>query len=100
MNRSASVLVVLIILFTFPLWFGLGMGLFGVVVGLIGGLFGVIAGLFGAIIGIVAGIFKAIFHGLFGWGNWHWDTDYHMDGFTFLVLLIIGTLIIVKSKRK
>jgi hypothetical protein len=102
MNRSSSILVVLIILLTFPLWFGLGMGLFGLVAGLIGGLFGLIAGLFGAIIGIIAGIFKAIFHGIFGWGHsWNYDfPDYEMNGYVFLALLIVAALIITKRNKK
>lgn len=100
MNRSGSILLILIVVCTFPLWFGLGMGLFGLLAGLIGGLVGLIAGLFGAIIGVVAGIFKAIMHLIFGW-NHSWDFDFpnfSMDGTTFMVLLIIAALMI--SRRK
>jgi hypothetical protein len=98
MQRSSSTSTVLIILlFTFPLWIGLGAGLFGLIAGLFAGLVGLIVGLIGAVIGVVAAIFKA----LFGWGGYH---DWHFNGpdlnaFTWFTLLIIGALIISRRNK-
>lgn len=99
MQRSSTLLIVIILIITFPFWFGLGAGLFGIIAGLFGGLIGLIAGLIGAIVGIMAAIFKAIF----GIGSWH--TNWHfggpdMDAFIWFALLIIGALIITRRNRK
>lgn len=69
MTRSTgtTVLIVLIIVFTFPLWIGILGGLFGAVMGLFGALIGVIAGVFGAVIGGVASVIGGLFH--WGWPN-------------------------------
>ncbi len=102
MQRSSStsaVLIVVILIFTFPLWIGLGAGLFGLIVGLFAGLIGLIAGLIGAVVGIIAAIFKA----LFGWGDWHHGWHFSgpdMNGFTWFLLLVTGVLIITRHKNK
>jgi hypothetical protein len=101
MSRTSAIIITLLIIFTFPLWFGLGMGLFGLIIGLIGGAIGIVAGVFGAVIGVLAGIFKAIFHGIFGWGHgWH-NTfpDFHFNGYVFLSILILAAIFISKRNR-
>ncbi|GIL22088.1 MAG: hypothetical protein BroJett042_06010 [Bacteroidota bacterium] len=101
MQRSSStstVFIILILLLTFPLWVGLGAGLFGLIAGLFAGLVGLIVGLIGAVVGIIAAIFKA----LFGWGAWHhgWHFDGpDMNAFTWFALLIIGALIITRNRK-
>ena len=60
MNRSSSILIAIILVFTFPLWFGLGMGFIGLVFGLIGGAIGIVVGLFAAVIGVFTGIFNKV----------------------------------------
>ncbi|MCW5910523.1 MAG: hypothetical protein KIT62_05585 [Cyclobacteriaceae bacterium] len=99
MQRSSTLLIVLILFITFPFWIGVGAGLFGMLAGLIGGLFGLIAGLIGAIFGIIGAIFKA----LFGWGGWHHSWHFNgpdMNAFTWFALLIIGALIITRNDKK
>lgn len=55
MSTSQIVLIVLLIILTFPIWIGIVAGVFGAAVGLLGAAFGVIAGLGGAGIGMVIG---------------------------------------------
>ena len=68
MSKSTKILLVLLLVFTFPIWIGIVAGVFGGVVGLLGGLFGVVAGVGGSGIGIffaglvclVVGIFRLL----------------------------------------
>lgn len=55
MSTSTKVLLVLLLILTFPIWIGVVAGLFGALVGIIGALFGIIVGFIGAAIGLVAG---------------------------------------------
>ena len=101
MNRSSSLFIAIILIFTFPLWFGFGMGLFGLIFGLIGGAIGIVAGVFGAVIGVIAGVFGAIFHGIFGWSHgWHNSfPGVHFNGYVFLALIILAALVISKRNK-
>lgn len=67
-SGTSTVLIVLLIVFTFPIWIGLAGGLIGIVGGLFGAVIGIIGGIFGAIFGLFGGIFNALFgwHGPFG----------------------------------
>lgn len=94
-STSSTLLIVLIVIVTFPFWIGLGAGLFGLIVGLFAGLVGLVVGLIGAIVGIIG----AIFNGIFGWGDWHHGWHFNgpeMNAFTWFVLLVIGALIITR----
>jgi uncharacterized membrane protein len=55
MSKSTKILLILLIIFLFPLWISLLGGLFGVVVGVLGAVFGVVVGFGGAAIGLFAG---------------------------------------------
>jgi len=94
-SSGSTVLVILILILTFPLWIALG----GVAIG-------VIAGLFGAMIGIVAALFAGVFalitlpfRILFGWGDWSCFSGFHGNGFVWLALLIFAALIISRRKK-
>jgi hypothetical protein len=95
MSRSSTILLALIFIFTFPLWFGLGMGL-------IGGAIGIVAGVFGAVLGAIGSIFGALFHGIFGWWghDWHFFPHMHGNRFAFFAFIIIVALIISKRNKK
>lgn len=97
--KTSSLLLVIIIVFTFPIWIGLAGGLFGLVFGLIGGLIGLI----GAIIGGVFGLIGAIIGGIFGWGgheHWgDWHHSHHFSGF-WIVVIIIALAFALKSRSK
>ena len=55
MNSSTKILLIILLVFTFPLWIGVVAGLFGAVVGVIGGLFGIAVGLLATVIGLIVG---------------------------------------------
>lgn len=96
-SSNSTVLVVIILVLTFPLWIGLGGALLGVIAGLFGAMVGIIAALFGVVIALIALPFKLIF----GWGHWGWHGP-HVDGngFVWLALLIVAALIINKRKKE
>ncbi len=50
-----KVLIIVLLIFTFPVWIGLAASLFGAVFGLLGGLFGLVFGLLGTAIGLFIG---------------------------------------------
>ena len=57
MSKSTKILLIIILILSFPIWIGVVAGLFGGIVGLLGGLFGVVVGVGGSGIGIlVAGL--------------------------------------------
>ncbi len=100
MTRPATIFLVIIMLFTFPVWIGIAGGIFGLFFGLLGGLIGIIAGIFGAIIGIIAAIFKAIFGLFFGWDHWDWHCHpFHFNHY-FLAAILVIVLAVIVSKRK
>lgn len=55
MSKSTKILIIVLLILTFPLWIGVVAGLFGGVVGILGGLFGTVVGLGGAGIGLLVG---------------------------------------------
>lgn len=102
-STGSTILIALIILFTFPIWIGLAGGLFGMMAGLFGAIFGIIGGLFGAIFGAIGAIFKGIFSILFGWSgswnsNWHFFPHIHMNGFTIGAIVVVIFLILRAKK--
>ena len=60
MSRSNKILIIILLVFTFPIWIGIVAGLFGVIVGLLGGLFGIVVGAGGAGIGMLLGGFGCL----------------------------------------
>ena len=73
--KGSTLLLALIVMFTFPIWIGLLAGGFGLVVGILGAIFGVVFGIIGAIFGAIGGIFEAIFSGIFGWGHHRFEGE-------------------------
>ena len=55
MDKSTKILLIIILILTFPIWIGVVAGLLGAVVGVIGALFGVVVGFIGAAFGLVVG---------------------------------------------
>jgi hypothetical protein len=88
MTRSNStLLIVLLMIFTFPIWIGIFGGLIGLIFGLFGACIGIIAGIFGAIFGSIGSVF-----GIFG-------GSFPLSGF-FVVALIFLIVLISRSKKK
>jgi len=93
-DSNSTLLIALVLIFTFPVW----IALFGVAVGLMGAAIGIVAGVFGAVIGVIFLPFKL----LFGWGHWGWGWDIfpHMHHGRFIaVVLIIIVALIVRNRR-
>ena len=92
-NSGSTVLIVLLIVFSFPIWIGLAGGLFGLVIGIFGAVIGVIAGVFGAILGAIGGIFGWFF-------DWSWPFNgfFHWNIFGILIIALVVVLI-SRSRR-
>ena len=94
--RVSTVLLALIVLFTFPVWIGLIAGGFGILIGIIGAMFGAVFGLVGAVFGAIGAVLEALFDGIFGWGH-HWNfigfPHFRLNGFGLAVLVIIIALV-------
>ena len=105
MSRTSNVLLVLILILTFPFWIALAAVVFGLV-GIFGGIMGLIGGLFGGIFGLIGGIFggiMGIIGGIFGFDSWHmgWDwPHFHFNGYVFFALLIVAALVIKKRQSR
>ena len=65
MNSSTKILLIILLVFTFPIWIGVVAGLFGTVVGLLGGLFGIVVGLIATVIGFIVGGIGCMIGGVF-----------------------------------
>ncbi|WP_133259520.1 hypothetical protein [Pseudochryseolinea flava] len=93
-KKSLSpLLIVVILLFTFPIWIGIVGGAFGIVGGVIGGFFGIITGIFGTIFGIIGGLFGWIFNWSIGW-PFCWDIE------VWAIMAIVAAIIIASKSRK
>lgn len=94
-SATSTALIVCLVIFTFPLWIGIGAGLFGVIVGMAGAVFGIIAGILGAILGIVLIPFKV----LFGWGHGGWFPFFHFPGLLLVTIIVLLVLLIQRRSR-
>ncbi|NOS55554.1 MAG: hypothetical protein HOP37_04775 [Cyclobacteriaceae bacterium] len=94
-SGTSTLLVVVLLVLTFPIWFALLAALFGVVVGLFGAAIGVIAAIFGASIAIIALPFKL----LFGFGDFHFPFFQTGNGFVILLLLIVAFVLVQRGRK-
>ena len=96
-NTSASnqVLVVLLLIITFPVWFAAGAAVLGIMAGLAGAFIGIFGAIFGVLAAIIFLPFKLLFGGSHGW---HWFPHLHFNGYVLLAVIIIAALI-VKRRR-
>lgn len=97
-SNSSSLLIVLIIVFTFPIWIGIFGGMVGLFFGLLGGFFGLVGGILGAIFGAIGAAFKGIFHALFGWGGF-WPHAI-FNKYLFFAVVILAAVAIQKRQQK
>lgn len=94
-KSNQTLLIVLVAIFTFPIWIGLLGGLIGLVGGLFGGLMGMIGGLIGGLVSGLVSIVTLPFQIVFGDGWW---PNFHFDGVAVL-LVIIAVVLISKNKK-
>jgi hypothetical protein len=92
-SSTPTLLIVVLIICTFPFWIGLAAGMFGIVAGVFGAVIGIIAGVFGAVFGAIGGIF-----GLFFDWDWPFDGFFHWNLFP-LVILVLIVLLLTRSRR-
>jgi hypothetical protein len=92
-SSNSSVLIIILLIITFPLW-----------IGILGGLFGIIAGVFGAVIGIIAAVFGAIFGAIgsvFNIFDWTAFPHIHIPfRFFIIVAIVFAVVMISRSKKK
>jgi len=95
-SGSTTILIVLMLIITFPFWIAMG----GVIIGVIGALFGVTVGLMGAILGGTIALIALPFKLLFGWGDWSCNfSGFHNNGFVWFALIIFVALIITRRNK-
>jgi hypothetical protein len=94
---SSTLLIVILLVLTFPIWFALLAAFFGVAIGLFGAAIGVIAAIFGACIAMIALPFKLFF----GWGDYHFNFPFFQtgNGFAILLLLIVAFVLVQKGAK-
>ncbi len=86
MSKGASVFLAIIILFTFPLWIGL-------LIGILGAIFGIIVGIFGAIFGVLGSLFA------WGWpGSFLIFPHLHLNSFVTAAIILVLALLIAKGQ--
>ena len=95
-STSSTVLIVILLIITFPIWIGIAGGMIGLIAGLFGGAIGIIAGIFGAVIGGIASLFGALFH--FSWGS----PFSHIGsiGMNLLIAMGIVAFVIMVTRRR
>jgi len=92
--RTSSVLLVVLLIITFPIWIGIAGGLIGLVFGLVGGAIGIVAGVFGAVVGAIGAVFGAFFGVLFGeWGPFHFSPFW-------IAVVIVVIVLMTRSRRQ
>ena len=91
-SSTPTILIVLLIIFTFPLWIGIAAGIFGVIAGLFGAVIGIFGAIFGTIFGVIGGIFGWLF-------DWHWP-HYGFFHWNFVVILMIAAVIVLISRSR
>lgn len=98
-SQTSVVLLLLVLLITFPVWIVVG----AVLVGVLGGIFGIVFGVIGAVIGgvfaLIALPFKLIFGGHF-WGTDGWDGLYHIHNKTYVIVALILAVALLARRKK
>lgn len=99
-SSSSTILIILILVLTFPVWLTLGGVLFGVIAGLFGALIGVFGGLFGALIGGLFALIALPFKILFGDWGFHDFGSFHFEDHTLTILALIVLVALVTRRQR
>ena len=92
-SSTSTLLIVLLLVLTFPIWLGIAGGIFGLVAGLFGAIIGIFAGVIGAVFGIIGGIFGWFFH----W-DWPFSTFFRWNVFTIVAIAIV-VILLARSRK-
>lgn len=84
-STSGTVLIILALVVTAPIWLTLGGVFIGVIGGVLGGLFGAIFGILGGLLGAFFGIVTLPFKIIFGSG----DSDWFFSDKALLVIVLV-----------
>ena len=91
-SSTSTVLIIVLLIFTFPLWFALGAALLGIVAGIFGAMIGVLGAIFGLLVAAIALPFKLVF----GWDSCNVGFDWHPAAW---VLLLVIAALVLRSRR-
>jgi hypothetical protein len=100
-KSNNNILILVLLILTFPLWIGLAGGLIGIFAGVFGLAIGLLAGVFGIVVSIFAAFFS-----VFTWPFQEYDGFFHFDGESLIWLLLIfflGLALLnrsIKSKKE
>jgi hypothetical protein len=99
--KGSTVVLVIIAIFTFPIWIGIAGGLFGAFFGILAGAIGLVVGIFAGIIGIFASIIGAIFGWDNHWGDFHWHHfSPHPGQAVLLVIFVVALGLALRSRSR
>lgn len=93
---TTTLLIVLIVIFTFPVWIGILGGLFGIVMGLFGAAFGIVGAIFGIVFGGIGSLFGSFFH--WSWHPWHFGF-LGAKLFWFLFIVVLAAILLKPKSR-
>jgi hypothetical protein len=97
LSPGTTILLLLIVIITFPVWIAVAAVIFGAIVGIFGAMIGVIGAIFGALVAVIVLPFKL----LFGWhSGWHWFPHFHFNGFVLAAIVITAALIVRGRQSK
>lgn len=94
-KSSNTLLIILLVLITFPFWIGFFGMAAGIVGGVLGGVFGAVFGAIGGLLGAFMGIITWPFKMIFGHGNWF----PHINGYGIVVLIILAVVIAKRNSK-
>ena len=87
-SSGSGLLIVILLIITFPFWLGI-----------LGGLFGLIAGAIGTVVGIIGTVIGAVFGGIGAvFGIFDWFPDFHISGFRFFIVVAIIFAVVMMSR--
>ncbi len=95
-SQSSNLLLILILVITFPVWLVIG----GVLIGVVAGIFGALMGVFGALLGGFFALFALPFKILFGdWGIPDGGIFHFRDHTLTIIAIVILVALVVRRQR-
>ena len=88
-STSSTILIILILFLTAPIWLTVGGVFFGILAGIFGAIFGVIGGVFGGLMALITLPFRILF-----------DCDFHLPGRGIMILLCLVLLIAFVRRQR